>query len=59
MTRQNEQPSGNAGGRFLSDCQQMQLKNKKMIFTSSKEKAEKMLKTLGVLMEDLKISTFT
>lgn len=44
MTRNNEEPSDNAGGRFLRSCQEMQLKNKKMIFTSNKEKAEKILK---------------
>ena len=43
MTRTNENPSENAGARFVQQCKKRGYKYKTAIFTSSEAKAKKML----------------
>ena len=52
MNRTNENPSHNAGARFVKSLQELRFKNLKvMIFTSSKQKAQEELKKLNAKMD--------
>ena len=56
MTRTNENPSENAGARFIQQCRKKGYQYKIMIFTSSVQHAKKMLEALNVNLDNIKIT---
>ena len=56
MTRNNENPSENAGARFVQKCRKIDYRYEIVIFTSSETKAKKMLEKLSVSFDRLKIT---
>ena len=48
MNRNNEEPSANAGARFIAQCKKLGFQAPVMIYTSNKEEAKKKMNDQGI-----------